>query len=92
MPCKRGHFMAYIEGERWSTHLVSYAVERTDFRSSVFSDRGVCVPAGHGEAGFVRSEPAETGSPGYEPRDLLKLYLYGYLRQSTSSQVACGAC
>src|SRR5256885_15255662 len=31
--------------------------------------------------GFVRAEPAETGRPGYDPRDLLKLYLYGYLRQ-----------
>ncbi len=30
--------------------------------------------------GFVRAEPAETGRPGYDPRDLLKLYLYGYLR------------
>ena len=29
--------------------------------------------------GFVRAEPAETGRPGYDPRDLLKLYLYGYL-------------
>jgi transposase len=26
--------------------------------------------------GFVRSEPADTGRPGYDPRDLLKLYLY----------------
>jgi transposase len=26
--------------------------------------------------GFERSEPAETGRPGYDPRDLLKLYLY----------------
>src|SRR3989442_14017985 len=34
--------------------------------------------------GFVRSEPAETGRPGYDPRDLLKLYLYGYLRQVRS--------
>jgi hypothetical protein len=29
--------------------------------------------------GFVRSEPAETGRPGYDARDLLKLYLYGLL-------------
>jgi transposase len=34
--------------------------------------------------GFVRSEPAETGRPGYDPRDLLKLYLYGYLWQVRS--------
>ena len=30
--------------------------------------------------GFVRAEPAETGRPGYDPRDLLKLYLYGYVQ------------
>src|SRR5512147_1282048 len=36
--------------------------------------------------GFVRSEPAETGRPGYDPRDLLQLYLYGYLHQVRSSR------
>lgn len=38
------------------------------------------------ELGFVRAEPAETGRPGYDPRDLLKLYLYGYLQQIRSSR------
>ncbi len=36
--------------------------------------------------GFVRAEPAETGRPGYDPRDLLKVYLYGYLQQVRSSR------
>ncbi len=36
--------------------------------------------------GFVRAEPAETGRPGYDPRDLLKLYVYGYLHQVRSSR------
>jgi transposase len=36
--------------------------------------------------GFVRAQPAETGRPGYDPRDLLKLYLYGYLQQIRSSR------
>ena len=35
---------------------------------------------------FVRAEAAETGRPGYDPRDLLKLYLYGYLQQVRSSR------
>ena len=39
-----------------------------------------------GRLGFVRAEPAETGRPGYDPRDLLKLYLYGYLQQIRSSR------
>lgn len=36
--------------------------------------------------GFVRAEAAETGRPGCDPRDLLKLYLYGYLHQVRSSR------
>jgi transposase len=38
------------------------------------------------ELGFVRAAAAETGRPGYDPRDLLKLYLYGYLQQVRSSR------
>jgi transposase len=36
--------------------------------------------------GFERAEGAKTGRPGYDPRDLLKLYLYGYLQQIRSSR------
>lgn len=36
--------------------------------------------------GFARAEAAETGRPGYDPRDLLRLYLYGYLHQIRSSR------
>ena len=36
--------------------------------------------------GFVRAEAAGTGRPGYDPRYLLKLYLYGYLQQIRSSR------
>jgi transposase len=36
------------------------------------------------QLGFERSEPADTGRPGYDPRALLKLYLYGYLNQIRS--------
>jgi len=39
-----------------------------------------------GGLGFDRSEAADTGRPGYDPRDLLKLYLYGYLNQIRSSR------
>jgi transposase len=38
------------------------------------------------ELEFERAEAAETGRPGYDPRDLLKLYLYGYLHQLRSSR------
>jgi hypothetical protein len=36
--------------------------------------------------GFERAEAAETGRPDYGPRDLLKLYLYGYVNQIRSSR------
>src|SRR5260370_3221931 len=42
--------------------------------------------------GFERAEAAETGRPGYDPRDLLKLYLYGYLQQIRSSRRLEGEC
>jgi transposase len=36
--------------------------------------------------GFEHAEPAETGRPAYDPADLLKLYLYGYLNRIRSSR------
>lgn len=34
-----------------------------------------------GELGFNRSAPQETGRPPYDPRDLLRLYIYGYVNR-----------
>ncbi len=39
-----------------------------------------------GALGFQRSVPADTGRPGYNPGDLLRLYLYGYLHRIRSSR------
>lgn len=39
-----------------------------------------------GELGFERARPAATGRPAYDPADLLKLYLYGYLNRVRSSR------
>lgn len=80
--------MAYIEGEGRNQATLFPAV-LDDF-----------VPANHlcrvidafvqklamSELGFERAQAAETGRPGYDPRDLLKLYLYGYLNQIRSSR------
>lgn len=80
--------MSYIQGEGRSQGTL-FPVVLDDF-----------VPADHvcrvidafvaglrmAELGFERSEAAETGRPGYDPRDLLKLYLYGYLHQLRSSR------
>ncbi len=39
-----------------------------------------------GALGFQRSVPADTGRPGYDPGDLLRLYLCGYLHRIRSSR------
>lgn len=38
-----------------------------------------------GSMGF-KAEPAKEGRPGYDPRDMLKLYMYGYLNHIRSSR------
>jgi transposase len=38
------------------------------------------------QLGFAKAEPAATGRPPYDPGDLLRLYLYGYLNQVRSSR------
>ena len=38
------------------------------------------------ELGFLRYQPAETGTPGYDPRDLMKLYIYGCYYEVRSSR------
>jgi transposase len=38
------------------------------------------------ELGFDRSAPKETGRPPYDPRDLLKLYIYGYMNRLRTSR------
>jgi transposase len=36
--------------------------------------------------GFIRAIPASEGRPGYDPRVLLKLYIYGYVNRTRSSR------
>ena len=39
-----------------------------------------------GGLGFNNAEPEERGRPAYDPRDLLKLYIYGYVNEIRSSR------
>ena len=39
------------------------------------------------ELGFKQTAPKETGRPPYDPRDLLKLYIYGYLNRLRTSRM-----
>lgn len=38
------------------------------------------------ELGFLKAMPKETGRPPYDPGDLLRLYVYGYLNRTRSSR------
>ena len=38
------------------------------------------------ELGFERAIPAREGTPGFDPRDLLKLFIYGYMNRTRSSR------
>lgn len=38
------------------------------------------------DLGFLKYEPNETGRPMYNPKDLLKLYIYGYMNRVRSSR------
>lgn len=43
-------------------------------------------------AGFNRTTPKDTGRPPYDPRDLLKLYVYGYFNKIRSSRKLMTEC
>lgn len=44
------------------------------------------------ELGFTKSTPNEIGRPAYDPRDLLKLYIYGYMNRIRSSRKLMKEC
>jgi transposase len=80
--------MSYIEGESREQRILfpevldDYISEDNVVRFiDVFVD-GLGVE----ELGFERSAPKETGRPPYDPRDLLKLYVYGYVNRLRTSR------
>lgn len=80
--------MGFIEGEHRGQGTL-FPVRLDDFIPADHVCRVIEAFVGRLEMeslGFVRAEAAETGRPGYDPRDLLKLYLYGYLQQIRSSR------
>jgi transposase len=42
------------------------------------------------ELGFQRAQPAETGRPAYDPADMLRLYIYGYLHRTFVADAGAG--
>lgn len=83
-----GEFMGYIEGvDRHQEMMFPPALD--DFVSESNPVRvidafveGLDLRA----HGFVRAVPAVEGRPGYDPRVLLKLYIYGYMNRTRSSR------
>jgi transposase len=79
--------MSYIKGEdREQTWLLPQSVEEYVAEDNpvrfieAFVDELDVAQAG------LPLQPAATGRPGYGPKDLLKLYLYGYLNRVRSSR------
>jgi transposase len=80
--------MGYIEGESRSQQTL-FPVSLDNLIPSDHVCRVIEAFVGRLDfrrLGFERAEAAATGRPGYDPRDLLKLYLYGYLQQIRSSR------
>lgn len=80
--------MSYIEGSsRTQRTLFPEALDDLiDANSTVRVIDAFVAGLNLKQLGFVRSQSALTGRPGYNPADLLKLYVYGYMNQIRSSR------
>ena len=80
--------MSYIEGEDRKQSLLfpealdDYIGEENAVRFIDVFIEGLDLT----EMGFQRAIPKETGRPPYDPGDLLRLYVYGYLNRTRSSR------
>jgi transposase len=80
--------MAYVAGEdrHQATLLPPVLDDYVDDKSSVRVVDAFVDGLDFTILGFERAAPASTGRPAYDPRDLLKLYVYGYLNEIRSSR------
>ncbi len=80
--------MAYIKGEdrnqliMFPESIDEYITEENPVRVIEAFVEGLNLQ----ELGFKRTNPTAVGHPSYDPKDLLKLYLYGYLNRIRSSR------
>ena len=86
--------MTYIEGEdRYQQVLFPDSIEKyVGPDSPVRVIDAFVMSLDMVKLGFIRGQAADTGRPGYDPRDLLKLYLYGYLNGVRSSRALSKEC
>lgn len=81
-------FMTYIKGEA----VTQGSLFPVSLDELIPEDHLVRVVAAYvdrlllGPLGFAKAVPRATGRPPYDPADLLKLYLYGYLHRIRSSR------
>ncbi len=81
--------MSYIEGESREQRILfpealeDYIGEDNAVRFIDMYVDGLEIE----ELGFRQTAPKETGRPPYDPRDLLKLYIYGYLNRLRTSRM-----
>lgn len=86
---KVGTIMAYIEGlDRNQTLLFPESLEEYIDEENPVRVFDAFINSLNMEAcGISRDMPAEEGRPGYDPRCMLKLYIYGYFNRIRSSRL-----
>lgn len=89
--------MAYIEGARREQQML-FPATLDEYVGENNEVRAIAAFVEHldfGEMGFERSEPAAEGRPGYDPRTLLGIFIWGHLngvRTSRRLERECGRC
>jgi transposase len=80
--------MGYIKGEdREQTILFPASIDDyIDGNSTVRVIDAFVSSLDLSEMKFIRYEPNETGRPPYDPKDILRLYIYGYMNRIRSSR------
>ncbi|WP_461255549.1 IS1182 family transposase [Treponema sp. R80B11-R83G3] len=80
--------MEFISGEaRHQTIMLPDTVDDyVDWNSAVRVIDAYVSNLNLGELGFAKADPNGTGRPMYDPKDILKLYVYGYMNRIRSSR------
>lgn len=80
--------MGYIRGSERGQHILfpSTLDEYVEEANPVRAIAAFVGALDFAELGFVRGEAAETGRPGYDPRLLLGLFIWGHLNKVRSSR------
>ncbi len=79
--------MSYIQGvDRNQMGLPSYIEDMVSYDNPIRVIDAFVDSLDLSELGFSKNTPASTGRPAYDPKDLLKLYIYGYFNRIRSSR------